>query len=245
MEYNHDQHREMRQETASNLTDTAAQDTGADTQSKDTAAKPVFFWREFEEPYGFMCQWYTSYFVDSSIHATHTFNCAEQYMMYRKALVLALPDPDLELPATAGKEKRRGKTSNRRPSSQRAKITLAQHDPIRLPTMILAESKPGKQKELARSVKFKPFQLKIWESTKFDVVCQGTFCKFTQNPDLKKKLLETGERQLVEASPSDRVWGIGFAAEFAEMHRKDWGSNLLGKALMCVRERLKVEEEGN
>ncbi|KAL9625620.1 MAG: hypothetical protein Q9160_000333 [Pyrenula sp. 1 TL-2023] len=245
MKYNRDLRHEKRQQGNSSLAATTSQDTRADSPTNDTAAGPIFFWREFEEPYGFMCQWYTSYFTDSSVHPTHTFNCAEQYMMYRKALILATPDPDINISASADKERGRSKKSNRPSSSQRAKIALAQQDRARLPSMIIAEPKPGKQKELARSVKLTDSQIKIWESAKFDVVCQGTYCKFTQNLDLKKKLLATGERELVEASPTDGIWGIGFAVEFAEMHRQDWGRNLLGKALMRVRERVKVDEEEN
>lgn len=233
MKYNRDQRREMRQQSAS---------TPTPTGSQDTAAEPIFFWRETEKPYGFMCQWYTSNFTEPSIHPTHTFNCAEQYMMYRKALVLATPDPESEAPATPDNGKRKGRETNKF-SGQRAKTALTQEDRSRLPAMIILEPRPGKQKELARSVKFTPSQLKIWETRKFDVVYQGTYCKFTQNPDLKKKLLETGERELVEASPTDKIWGIGYLAEFAEIHRKQWGSNLLGKALMSVRERLKGDEE--
>ena len=56
-------------------------------------------------------------------------------------------------------------------------------------------------------------------------------------------MLATGDRELVEASPSDQVWGIGFKKEVAESKRGSWGSNLMGKALMSVRERLRMEME--
>lgn len=245
MKYNRDQRREMRHQPTGAPSPTASQGIGAESSTEDEATGPIFFWREFEEPYGFMCQWYTSFFTDPSTHPTHTFNCGEQYMMYRKALVLATLDHESEPDpaATPHTGKRKGKQPKKAPSSQRAKITLDQEDRAHLPAMIIAESKPRKQKGLARSIKFTPYQLTTWETAKFDIVCQGTYCKFTQNLDLKRKLLETGERELLEASPMDRVWGIGFIAEVAEMHRKDWGSNLLGKALMSVRERLNREEE--
>lgn len=45
-----------------------------------------------------------------------------------------------------------------------------------------------------------------------------------------------------QASPRDRIWGIGFGRERAESQRARWGLNLLGKALMRVRDRLKTEE---
>lgn len=53
--------------------------------------------------------------------------------------------------------------------------------------------------------------------------------------------METGERELVEASPRDRVWGIGFEAGWAEEQRGAWGMNLLGRALMTVREEIRGE----
>jgi ribA/ribD-fused uncharacterized protein len=58
---------------------------------------------------------------------------------------------------------------------------------------------------------------------------------------LRERLLETGERELIEASPSDRIWGIGFGKNNAEANKERWGLNLLGKALMRVRERLREE----
>ena len=48
-----------------------------------------------------------------------------------------------------------------------------------------------------------------------------------------------------KASPYDRIWGIGFSAAKAATNRNKWGLNLLGKALMRVRERLQREKEGS
>lgn len=54
--------------------------------------------------------------------------------------------------------------------------------------------------------------------------------------------METGNRQLVEASPNDRIWGVGFDSEHAEGREEEWGENKLGKALMRVREKLRAAE---
>lgn len=65
---------------------------------------------------------------------------------------------------------------------------------------------------------------------------------------LKNKLLATGDRELVEASRFDRVWGVGFTREQLRMGKKGgygrekWGENLLGKALMAARGRIRGEE---
>lgn len=62
--------------------------------------------------------------------------------------------------------------------------------------------------------------------------------KFGQNPKLKQLLVETGNAELVEASPYDRVWGVGVDVR-AAMNKQNWnGQNLLGKALMDVRTQL-------
>jgi ribA/ribD-fused uncharacterized protein len=79
-----------------------------------------------------------------------------------------------------------------------------------------------------------------------DIVTQGTYHKFTISEDaenLKSMLLATDDRELVEASPKDRIWGVGFGEKNAEKYRYRWGQNLLGRALTDVRMRLR--EEGN
>ncbi len=79
---------------------------------------------------------------------------------------------------------------------------------------------------------------------KFGIVVQGNVHKFTISEDagnLKRWLLETGDRELVEASPLDRIWGVGFGEKNAAANRHRWGENLLGKALMEVRARLREE----
>lgn len=61
---------------------------------------------------------------------------------------------------------------------------------------------------------------------------------------LKSLLLDTGERELVEASRFDQVWGIGFDAQQAlAVPREKWGQNLLGVALMNLRDRIRQETE--
>ena len=128
-------------------------------------------------------------------------------MMYREVLVLATPDSKSqpqEAKPTCGNASS-AKPSNKPANSSRSNVARAQNDLSRLPAMVLAEQKPGKQKELASSVRFTADQLKTWESIKLDVVIQGNYCKFSQNVDLRRRLLDTGDRELVEASPMDDV----------------------------------------
>lgn len=108
---------------------------------------------------------------------------------------------------------------------------------------IMHEPEPKKQRALGKKVK--GFEHKVWDREKSGIVEEGNWWKFTESKgkDLGPKLKETGERELVEASPYDRVWGVGYAAKNAEDNRDSWGENLLGKALMRVRERLRHRDE--
>lgn len=73
-------------------------------------------------------------------------------------------------------------------------------------------------------------------------MCRANHAKFSQHPDLKTFLLQTGERVLVEASPVDSIWGIGLAQDDPRIDNPlQWqGLNLLGFALMKVRDQLQV-----
>jgi len=116
---------------------------------------------------------------------------------------------------------------------------------------ILKTSYPKEQKALGRQVQ--NFTQEVWEANRERIVEEGSYFKFKYGKDegegkddgvgLKAKLLGTGEREIVEASPMDRIWGVGFGAKNAEKRRKDWGLNLLGKALQRARGRLRAEEE--
>lgn len=54
---------------------------------------------------------------------------------------------------------------------------------------------------------------------------------------------ESADQRPEQASPRDRIWGVGYDAEHAEANRADWGENLLGKALMRVRALLRDAEK--
>ncbi|MEY9210715.1 NADAR family protein [Thermobifida halotolerans] len=103
---------------------------------------------------------------------------------------------------------------------------------------VLAAAHPGEAKKLGRTVR--GFDETTWVGHRRAVVVRGNLAKFGQHRDLGDFLLGTGERVLVEASPVDRIWGIGLAADderAGDVSR--WrGQNLLGFALMDVREQL-------
>ncbi|MES4889097.1 NADAR family protein [Streptomyces sp. NPDC096012] len=103
---------------------------------------------------------------------------------------------------------------------------------------VLAAAHPSEAKKAGRLVR--GFDEAIWERERFGIVVEGGVHKFAADDDLRMFLLGTGDRVLVEASPVDRVWGIGLAAtDEAASDPERWrGPNLLGFALMRTRERL-------
>ncbi len=103
---------------------------------------------------------------------------------------------------------------------------------------VLLASNPGEAKAVGREVL--GFDEKVWLENRFKIVVNGNIAKFSQNAGIKEYLLNTCNRVLVEASPVDKVWGIGLAQDngACENPNKWKGLNLLGFALMEVRDQL-------
>lgn len=105
---------------------------------------------------------------------------------------------------------------------------------------IMNEKLPKNQKKLGRKVKnFNPDK---WNFYKESIVYMANYYKFTQNDELKKILLST-KCNIYEASPYDKIWGIGITKRQAENGFKHNGQNLLGIALMNVRNDLIKEQK--
>jgi len=165
----------------------------------DTPDTPIFFWREFEEEYGYMSQWFECTFVVDGVNYLH----AEMWMMVQKARLFGDEETEKEM---------------------------------------LRTTEPKKHQTLGRVVK--GYDGKIWDQNKLRIVTEGNYHKFTKTKSelkLKEKLLATGDRELVEASPTDRIWGVGFSAAQAQDHREEWGQNLLGKAITAARKQIREE----
>ncbi len=94
---------------------------------------------------------------------------------------------------------------------------------------IMEEIFPNKQKSLGRLVK--NYDDKVWAEKRYELVKKGLREKFNQNQSLKNKLKSYQGCIFVEASPYDRIWGIGFYDDVALQHIDEWGQNLLGKIL--------------
>ena len=104
--------------------------------------------------------------------------------------------------------------------------------------LILNTPDPRANKELGRSVK--NFNKNEWMKVSYSIMINVNFIKWSSNKKLKELLLSTGEKTLVEASPSDTIWGIGLHwKDDLVLDENNWkGANLLGYALMEVRKRL-------
>lgn len=159
----------------------------------------LFFWRPYEE-YGVFSQWYKSVFTDGSFY----YNCAEQYMMARKASLMG---------------------------------------DLKTFTEIMNETNPKEIQRLGRIVN--NFDKDLWNREKKNIVVWASLLKFSQNSELKKILLGTGDKILVEASPYDDIWGIKMAINDRDiMNVNKWrGENLLGFSLMEARDIIRVIEK--
>ena len=104
---------------------------------------------------------------------------------------------------------------------------------------ILAAPTSAEAKAIGRQVK--NFDDATWKANARGIVTEGNIAKFEQNKELREFLLATGDAVLVEASPRDCIWGIGLGQDIPKAQHPDtWrGQNLLGFALMDVREELR------
>ena len=108
--------------------------------------------------------------------------------------------------------------------------------------MIKVKNNPKAVKALGR--KIKNFSDSKWDAHKLEIVEQASYLKFTQNPKLLKQLLAEQHLELVEASPVDKVWGIGLHYDNDKvLDKSNWkGQNLLGKCIMKARTKIINEE---
>ena len=112
-------------------------------------------------------------------------------------------------------------------------------DDFEIADEILKTSNPKNAKDLGRKVK--GYNDKEWASVRYNYMVDVCLAKFEQNQDQRETLLSTGDRVLVEGSPYDKIWGVGLHWTDEEiLDDKNWkGLNLLGKALMEVRDKIK------
>ena len=107
---------------------------------------------------------------------------------------------------------------------------------------ILQEYNPHKIKLLGRKVR--NFKESAWSEVKYTIMIKCIRAKFECNEKYKQKLIETSPSKLYEASPYDRIWGIGYdSIQAKRVNPKHYGENLLGKALEEIRAEFLVQNK--
>jgi ribA/ribD-fused uncharacterized protein len=156
--------------------------------------KYIFFWG------GTFSQWCPSKFVIDNVE----YNCCEQYMMAKKALLF---------------------------------------EDIDSYNQIMATKSPKEQKAIGRKVK--NFDKNKWEAVCREIVYEANYAKFSQNAVMKSELSRSGDREIVEASPEDKIWGIGMHESHPDiLDKSKWqGTNWLGEAIMQVRNKFDEEKK--
>ena len=146
--------------------------------------------------HGPFSQWYPAKFEIDGV----TYNCAEQYMMAKKALLF---------------------------------------NDVHTHKKIMDSDNPSQQKKFGRLVN--DFDRFIWESVAKDIVLRGNLAKFSQNDNLLISLaIASDDYNLVEASPYDKVWGVGLSQDNPDAFDPNkWkGKNWLGEILVITRQYL-------
>ena len=149
--------------------------------------------------------WYSPFEIDGVIY-----NCAEQWMMAKKADIFGDTIILERIMAATG------------PYTDRREWI----------------EYPREQKKLGRQVK--GFNSQIWNAVARPIVLQGSLAKFSQSPALLAALMHSDGYTLVEASPFDVVWGIGMDDKSPEaFNPSQWqGTNWLGEVLTLTRQYL-------
>ncbi len=119
-----------------------------------------------------------------------------------------------------------------------AKAKTFEPDNLELLKQMLAEINPAKIKQFGQKVS--NYNEVTWNSILYKVMIQASQSKFGQNPTLKAQLKSTGNKLLYEASPTDKIQGIGLSSADVtkQTNKLNYGTDLLGRALMEVRNEL-------
>ncbi len=154
----------------------------------------------------FLSQWHQTAFTYNVL----TFKTAEHWMMFQKAVLFAIPHDN---------------------KGEVVRFLSLPENNSHIANQILSAKSPKEAKALGRRVPH--FNQETWELNVESILYRGNYLKMTQNPALLEQFLSFGERQFVEASPYDKIYGIGMKYDnpLATQPDKWRGKNLLGNAL--------------
>lgn len=210
-----------RSETAGVAAPTNQDDEHRDSQIIEAEDNPLFFYMPNKE-HGEFCQWFPSTFVVSKRQISELVDRALDDETDPD------PNPNGFIPFKCAEQFMMYCKAARFRDRARQRL-------------VLATDSPKEQKALGKLTV--GFNEEDWSQVKYQVVEAGNMAKFSQNRHMRGKLLSTGGRLLCEASSKDRVWGIGYTGKHAMQFRQHWGENLLGKALMSTRQKLRELHE--
>lgn len=167
---------------------------------------------------GPLSNWHPSTFVvpeyEQGVLVDRIYNCNEQYMMARKAEFFGDEETKRLIMEVVVRE---GQT--------------------------FTNDIPDRQKKLGRAVR--NFDPEKWtKEVACGFVLDGNMAKFSQNPDMKKYLMDTGDSILVEGASYDKIWGVGLAWNDKRiLDEANWrGTNWLGHTHMLTRTRFREME---
>jgi ribA/ribD-fused uncharacterized protein len=124
-------------------------------------------------------------------------------------------------------------------------LTFFDRNPVKnfeIIAKLMSATDPNTIKSLGRcfvctSVDSNKFDEKLWEKERCACMYDAIWYKFTQNSDICKQLLKTGNKHLVEATQNDKNWGNGLHISSHLHDPSKWtGTNLLGECLMVFRD---------
>ncbi|KAI1346782.1 hypothetical protein F5Y01DRAFT_263019 [Xylaria sp. FL0043] len=209
---------------------------GSSTSDPDGA---IYFWRPEEAATGYLSQWYGLRPFRDRADTGNVYATAEHYMMYQKAVLFG--DPEMGPEILAATSPRDVKALGRQVRGFEPAVWEREREKIVTEGNWCKFSLPvvdehGGKGEGEGEGKGEEGEVE-WQ------LGHGAGAQTMRARSLRDVLLATGARELVEASPRDRIWGVGFGAKNAVNNRHKWGKNLLGKCLMEVREQFRKEKE--
>jgi ribA/ribD-fused uncharacterized protein len=178
------------------------------------AASDVTYFFKDHNP--ILSNWYMGSFTEPD---GETFHSVEQYMMYHKALLMK--DQVHACLIMRAKTPKMCKRLGRKVGTSHT--ALVTNDEGRYVTA------------------FGAWDQELWEDRREQIVEDGLMLKFAQCHVCFNALMDTGYGEIVETSPYDKIWGAGLSLKLLQSGVRYKGLNLLGKALMRVRDRLDVE----
>lgn len=191
--------------------------------STETLSGYVDFWKATAQD-GIYCQWYQAEitFKKNSIHPT---------LLKDLNTILDVVGYEVDLDLIESKE-----FSDCEQLMMMGKVLL--FEPSKVDVMMSHYGEPWSSQKEGKKVQ--NFDQHVWDSVNIVWVAICNYLKFTQHADLKKAIKDTGDDILIEASPKDRIWGVGLKPGDKRLaHPDQWrGQNRLGVALMAVRDLL-------